>query len=181
MSDYRRWRVRGGTYFFTVVTYRRRHFLTNDDSRSVLRKAIQEVQTKWPFRSIAMVLLPDHLHAIWELPRGDDDYSKRWQKIKEKFTRNLLKLGVAECSGTDSRRRQQERNYWQRRFWEHTVRDETDLKNAVDYVHFNPKKHGYVSRVADYPWSTFHRFVQLGDYDEKWGGDDPCPNFDMPE
>jgi len=181
MSDYRRRRVRGGTYFFTVVTHRRRPFLTAALSRNCLRTAIAEVRAKWPFRSIAMVLLPDHWHAVLELPRGDDRYSLRLQKIKESFTRSMLQAGVEFEKPDARRRRRQERTFWQPRFWEHVVRDEVDLKRCVDYVHWNPRKHRLVSRVVDWPWSTFQRYVRRGEYDANWGGTDPCPNWDMPE
>lgn len=182
MSDYRRRRIRGGIYFFTVVTYRRRPFLIDNLSRTCLRTAIAKVRAKWPFCSVATALMPDHFHAIWELPRGDDRYSLRMQKIKEIFTRLMLKAGATEAEKPNARRtRRQERAFWQPRFWEHTVEDEDDLKRCVDYIHWNPRKHRLVDRVADWPWSTFDRFVRLGEYTNDWGGTDPCPGFTMPE
>ena len=181
MPDYRRWYVPGGTYFFTVVTHGRRHILGDDLGRRCLHEAIAAVQRDWPFDLFAVVLLPNHLHAVWTLPRGDDRYSVRWKLIKEGFTRGYLKRGGAELTPNASRQRKGERGIWQRRFWEHTVRDEDDLKRCVDYIHWNPKKHGCVRYVRDWAWSSFHRFVELGEYDSTWGRADPCPGYDDPE
>ena len=177
MSRYLRYRVEGGTYFFTVVTYLRRRILVTSTGRQCLRRAFQAVRARWPFGVVAIVLLPDHFHAVFELPRGDADYSLRMQKIKEHFTRAYLSAGGREGPSTDSRRRKGERTVWQRRFWEHTVRDEEDLKGCVDYIHWNPVKHRLVGQVVEYPWSSFHRFVKLGEYDPAWGGENPCGEF----
>ena len=181
MADYRRNYVPGGTYFFTVVTAGRRPILTTDLGRECLREAIDEVKAKSSFTLFAIVLLPDHLHSVWMLPRDDADYSTRWRQIKEKFTRRYLERGGRETTVSTSRQKKGERGIWQRRFWEHTVRDEDDLKRCVDYVHWNPRKHNVAERVQDWPWSTFHRFVEQGEYDLDWGGTDPCPNYDTPE
>ena len=177
MTDFLRYRVQGGVYFLTVVTHQRRRILTVDVARELLRYAIQDVRERWPFRLVAIVLLPDHFHAIVELPGGDASYSLQVQKIKERFTRSYLAAGGREGDPSASRQRKQERAVWQRRFWEHTVRDEDDLKRCVDYVHWNPVKHGIVRQVVDYPWSSFHRFVKLGEYESNWGGKDPSPGF----
>ena len=181
MRRYLRWRVAGGTYFFTVVTHGRRPILTDPLGRACMRAAFRRVRTRWPFEIVAIVLLPEHLHAVWQLPPGDDNYSLRWQKIKEHFTRRFIAAGGREGRRGASRTRKRERAIWQRRFWEHTCRDEDDLKRAVDYVHWNPLKHGIVTDVAQYPWSSFHRYVRLGEYDGSWGRCDPCPEFRMPE
>ena len=181
MSDYRRWYVPGGTFFFTVVTYQRRRFLTTDLARQCLREAIDHVRQTRPFTVVAIVLLPEHLHAVWSLPPGDSNYSVRWQKIKERFTRAYLAAGGRDSTTTLSQQRHQQRGLWQKRFWEHTCQDEEAIKECVDYLHYNPVKHRLVARVNDYPWSTFHRFVRLGEYDLSWGGEDPCPRFIMPE
>jgi putative transposase len=165
MSVYRRLFIRGGTYFFTVVTYGRRPILADPLGRSCLRAAIRRVRAKRPFEVIAFVLMPDHLHALWTLPLGDSDYAVRWSQIKESFTRLFLASGGMEGSRNATRVRRRERSVWQRRYWEHTCRDEDDLKRCIDYIHWNPVKHGLVERVQDYPWSTFHRFARLGDYD----------------
>jgi len=181
MPNYRRNFVPGGTYFFTVVTHQRRRILTTDLGRRCLREAIQLEQAKAPFDLFAIVLLPDHLHAIWTLPPGDANYPLRWQRIKGEFTRAYLLTGGAEGVPSPSRRKRRERAVWHRRYWEHTCRDEDDLKRFLDYLHWNPVKHGLVARVRDYPWSTFQRFVERGEYELCWGECDPCPGLEEPE
>jgi putative transposase len=177
MPEYRRWYVPGGTFFFTVVTQDRQRILTTDLSRQYLREAWQEELRRAPFEQVATVLLPDHLHTIWTLPPGDADYSTRWGKIKEAFTRTYLAGGGKEGRTTQNRRNHRERAVWQPRFWEHTIRDEDDLKRCLDYIHWNPVKHGLVQSVRDYPWSTFERWVQRGEYDPDWGGGFLCPTI----
>jgi putative transposase len=169
MSAYRRLFIPGGTYFFTVVTAMRRPILTAEPARSILRRSIEETRRRFPFEIIAMVLLPDHLHAIWSLPLDDCKYAQRWGRIKANFTREYLHVGGIEAITGKSRREKRERGIWQRRYWEHFCRDESDLQRCIDYVHWNPVKHGYVQRVKDYPWSTFFRFVSNGEYDEDRG------------
>ena len=168
MSKYRRSRE-GGVYFFTLVTHRRARILTTDLARRCLREAIAAVRTELPFEITAFVLLPDHLHAVWTLPHGDADYSTRWQRIKSEFTKAWLEGGGAVQRVSASRKMKGERGVWQRRFFEHTCRDEADLKRCVDYVHVNPLKHGLVERVRDWPWSSFHRYVREGEYTLDWG------------
>jgi len=169
MSEYRRWRVEGGSYFFTIVTADRRPILTSELGRSSLRHAFQTILDKKTFDLIAIVLLPDHLHCIWQLPNGDDDYSSRWADLKSQFTDTFLKGGGTEAPISESRRKKGERGIWQRRFWEHTIRDDDDFKRCLDYGHWNPVKHGYVQQVKDWPWSSFHRWVRLGEYELDWG------------
>jgi putative transposase len=169
MPNYRRWYVPGGTYFFTLVTHCRRSILTTDLARKCLGDAIRQVRAKTPFETVAVVLLPDHLHTVWTLPPGDSDFSGRWGRIKEAFTRAYLKGGGSEASRDASRARKRERGVWQHRFWEHAVRDENDLSRCVDYIHWNPVKHGLAARAADYPWSSFHKFMESGEYTEDWG------------
>jgi putative transposase len=181
MPDYRRWYVPGGTFFFTVVTLSRRPILVSDVARCCLREAIAEVQLKWSFDLVAIVLLPDHLHTVWTLPPGDTRYPIRWKRIKEEFTRRYMKAGGAEIAPSLSRSRHSERGIWQRRYWEHSVRDEEDLERCVDYVHWNPRKHGYAANARDWLWSSFHRFVSLGQYTLDWGAEDPTPGYDDPE
>jgi len=181
MSDYRRNYIPGGTFFFTVVTQERRPILSSDTAHKCLREALREEQSRRAFKIIAIVLLPDHLHTIWTLPGNDANFSVRWSRIKERFTRSYLASGGVEALQTQSRQRHRERGVWQRRFWEHTCRDEDDLKRCLDYLHWNPVKHGLVGRVQDYPWSSFHRFVQMGEYDLNWGSENPCPQYDEPE
>lgn len=181
MPEYRRWYVPGGTFFFTAVTLHRRRILHTDMARRCLHDALDEVRTVWPFELVAIVLLPDHLHTVWTLPPGDIRYPIRWKRLKEEFTRRYLAAGGAETQPNFSRLRHNERGIWQRRYWEHTVRDEDDLKRCVDYVHWNPKKHGHVSSVGDWRWSSFHRFASLGEYTLDWGAEDPTPAYDDPE
>lgn len=171
MSEYRRWRE-GSIYFFTVVTYQRRPILTTDLGRECLRTAFREIQRTFPFEIVAIVLLPDHLHTIWELPRGDYDYSTRWRRIKGQFSRDWIARGGQTEEPTRSRKVRQEQSIWQRRFFEHMCRDETDLKRCLDYVHVNPVKHKLAPRVRDWPWSSFHRYVRLGEYELEWGSSD---------
>ena len=161
----------GQVFFFTVVTHERRLILTTDRGRAALRCAIQAVRAEHPLRIVAMVLLPDHLHAVCELPADDLDYSTRWRLIKSRFTSLWTESGGGEGLVGQSRRRKAERGIWQRRFYEHTCRDENDRKRCVDYVHVNPLKHRLVSRVIDWPYSSFHRDVRLGEYPSDWGGD----------
>jgi putative transposase len=169
VPNFRCYYVPGGTYFFTVVTHERRPILTTKLGRKCLRHAIEDELTRATFALVAIVLLPDHLHAVWTLPAGDSSYSLRWARIKEQFTREFLKAGGSEGRTTANRVKHRERAVWQHRFWEHTVRDADDLKRCVDYLHYNPVKHGLVSRVAEYPWSTFHKYVRLGEYEPGWG------------
>ena len=171
MSDYRRSRE-GRLFFFTVVTHHRRPILTSDSARTCLRRAISEVREDRPFHVTAAVLLPDHLHAIWELPRDDIDYSTRWRRIKGLFTRYWLDAGGSQAVISRSRAHRQERGVWQRRFFEHTIRDERDFRRCFDYLHVNPVKHRLVERVQDWPWSSFHKYVRSGHYPADWGGGD---------
>ena len=181
MPDYRRNYVPGGTYFFTCVTHRRAPFLTTALGRRCLREGIEKVQHDHPFEIVAIVLLPDHWHTVWALPRGDARYPLRWMRIKEEFTERWLNGGGGELPQSASRQRHRQRGVWHKRYWEYTVRDEDDLQRCVDYAHWNPRKHLLVPRVRDWEWSSFHRFVQLGEYDLDWGGADPTPDWDDPE
>jgi putative transposase len=181
MPNYRRNYVPGGTYFFTVVTHQRRPLFERSQTRGTLREAIQEIHKKRPFTTVALVLLPDHLHAIWTLPEGDTDYSTRWRQIKEAFTRSFPGVSGQEGDLSASRIRKSEGAVWQRRFWEHTCKDQDDLNRCIDYIHWNPVKHGLVPRVRDYPWSTFHRYVKESAYSPDWGSENPCPGYDAPE
>ncbi|MBA2117787.1 REP-associated tyrosine transposase [Bremerella alba] len=168
MSNYRRVAI-GRTVFFTVNTENRRPLLTTLLGRQSLRVAIEKTRVELPFSVIAFVLLPDHLHTIWELPKGSEDFSKRWQKIKATFSKHWKQKGGKIFPVNQSRESRGETGIWQRRFYEHTCRDEDDLKRCVDYIHINPVKHQLVTQAAQWPWSSFHRFVRLGEYDLKWG------------
>ena len=169
MPNYRRFTVPGATLFFTVVTDQRRRFLVDPPARSCLRQAFQVVQQRYPFDIPAIVLLPDHLHALWTLPHGDAEYSIRWRRIEEEFTERYLALGGVEGPRSDSRQRRGERAVWQRRFWEHTIEDEFDFERHVDYIHYNPVKHCLVARPRDWQFSSFLRWVRQGHYPPDWG------------
>ena len=169
MPQYRRAWIEGGTYFFTVVTYNRRPILTTDDARPLLHSAWMDVRTRFPFSTLAVCLLPDHLHCLWSLPEGDANYPVRWKEIKRLFTKSYLsQIGPGEPRNA-SRLKRNEAAVWQRRFWEHTIRDQEDLLRHTDYIHYNPVKHGLVKRAADWPWSSFHRYVREGYYEVEWG------------
>ncbi len=173
MSDFRRWFLPGATYFITVVSYDRRPILTSDPARKILREAIARTRKTYPFHVFATVLLPDHWHLVLQMPSGQTDYSVRVKSIENRFTRTWLANELGEAKVTGSQAANHERGIWQPRFWEHSVRDELDLERCVDYVHWNPRKHGLVERVRDWPWSSFHRFVTEGQYDACWGGTMP--------
>ena len=179
MSRYRRSNVAGATYFFTVVTHRRQPILTDDVLRRALHDAILRVKERYPFAIDAWVLLPDHLHAIWTLPPGDADFGLRWGWIKRLVTRAVAAEYERAEWRNATRVARRESTIWQRRFWEHQIRNDADYAAHMDYVHFNPVKHGVVSSVADWPHSTFHRLVRLGDYSPDWaGGGASLPDYE---
>jgi putative transposase len=163
MVHYRRARVPGGTFFFTVAL-RNRRAETLTKYIHLLTAVLRDARARRPFQVDACVVLPDHLHTIWTLPLNDTDYSGRWRWIKAAFVRGLCADGAAVSSNAKG-----ECDVWQRRFWEHQIRDENDLARHVDYVHFNPVKHGLVQRVVDWPWSSFHRHVRSGVLPVEWG------------
>ena len=181
MPTYVRWRERGATYFFTVVTYRRQRILTNTTARELLRKAMAAVRRQLPFEMPVSVLLPDHLHCIWTLPADDDDFPERWRRIKERFTRSWLAQGGRDLKVSAESRRQGRRGIWQPRYWEHRIRDDDDYMMHRDYIHLNPVKHGYVENSGDWLWSSFHRHVQKGWLDPNWPGTSPVDLPDIQE
>ncbi len=168
MPNYRRANAKGGTYFFTVVTYRRQGFLCDENVRHALRNGIQNTRAIHPFEINGWVLLPDHLHCIWTLPPDDADFGVRWAMIKRFVTKQCGSSLRREDWMNDSKRKRKESTLWQRRFWEHQIRDEQDYEAHMNYLHFNPVKHGYVKSVKDWPYSTFHRYVRAGVYSEDW-------------
>lgn len=165
MPNYRRERIAGATCFFTVTLADRRSSLLVDEI-ALLRQVYVKASKSMPFKTVAICVLSDHLHAIWELPEDDRDYSQRWALIKSLFSRALS----AAASVSTSKVRKREKGIWQRRFWEHRIRDEDDLARHVDYIHFNPVKHGLVAQVGDWPYSSFHRYVARGLLLVDWGG-----------
>jgi putative transposase len=178
MSRYRR-AVTGSTYFFTVVSHRRRPILCQESIRSALRDAIEMVRDARPFSIDGWVLLPDHMHCIWTLPQDDSDYSIRWSEIK-RFVSTVVRDDFRDPKMLSrSRRMRRESTVWQRRFWEHMIRDEADFERHVDYVHFNPVRHGYAQRAIDWPFSTFGRYVRDGIYPPDWGGSPDLSGMDF--
>jgi putative transposase len=163
MTAYRRNRVAGGTYFFTVNLADRRQSLLTDNIE-LLRQAFRSTRHRHPFAIDAIVVLPDHLHTVWTLPEEDGDFPMRWRLIKAAFSHGLDHTLPISASLS----RKHERGIWQRRYWEHTIRDEGDFARHIDYIHFNPVKHRYVERVQDWPFSSFQRMVQLGFYPSGW-------------
>ena len=166
MSRYRRASVAGSSYFFTVVAYRRQPILCDEMIRSALRGAIEEVRVARPFVIDAWVLMPDHLHCVWTLPEDDADFPTRWMMIKRTVSLACKEKYRRADWMTASKLKHRESTIWQRRFWEHQIRDE----EHVDYIHYNPVKHGHVQQVADWPYSTFYRYVRDAVYARAWAG-----------
>jgi len=164
MRTYIRARSKGGLYFFTINLAERHQnnlLITHID---LLRAAFKKTKQNHPFDIEACVILPEHLHCIWRLPEGDDDFPTRWRLIKSHFSSNIER----DERISNSRKRKQERGIWQRRYWEHVIRDDTDYQRHVDYIHYNPVKHGYVRQVKDWPYSSFHLWFKRNLYPENW-------------
>ncbi len=176
MTDYRRNFITGGSFFFTV-NLAERHLRLLTDHVDNLRTAFRETRRRHPFTIDAMVVLPDHLHTVWTLPNGDADFATRWRLIKAAFSR---RLSTGERI-SKSRAAKGERGIWQRRYWEHTIRDAHDFARHIDYIHINPVKHRLVTRVGDWPYSSFHRMVKLGIYPADWAGDASSDTGDFGE
>ncbi|MES2130137.1 MAG: transposase [Pseudomonadota bacterium] len=164
MSCYRR-AHQGNCYFFTVVTYQRRMILCDDPIRLALHRAINTVRANRPFSIDAWVLLPDHLHCIWTLPVDDQDYSIRWSRIKGLVVRDCPQYAV---QSPQTRKRRRDSTIWQRRFWEHQIRNDRDFAAHMDYIHYNPVHHGQVTEAVDWPFSTLQRLVASGHYPPAW-------------
>jgi REP-associated tyrosine transposase len=166
--QYRRAFLPGGAFFFTVVTAERKPLFAEHKNVAILRAAFRTVRLQRPFILNAVVVLPDHLHCIWTLPPGDADFATRWRLIKTWFTKHC---DPAPCAAAENARTSKgERFLWQHRYWEHVLRDETDYRRHVEYIHFNPVKHGYVKAPIDWPYSSFRRYVKTGTYPPDWGG-----------
>ncbi len=168
MANYHRVKIEGATYFFTVNLLERQGNSLLVQEIETLRDVVRRVKAKYPFHIDGWVVLPEHLHAIWTLPADDCDYSLRWRLIKHGFSRALPKIehrsAIREAAG--------ERGIWQRHFWEHCIRDEADYQHHLEYIHINPLKHGLVSNVKDWPYSSFHRYVADGIYPINWCGEE---------
>jgi putative transposase len=168
MPEFRRFFIPGGMFFFTLVTAGRAHLFLSEEACALLGDCLRATKRDRPFRVVAIVLLPDHLHMIWSLPRGDADFSTRIAAVKARFTREWLAQGGCESQVPGGQSQQRRRGIWQARFMEHAIRDEDDLIHHVDYIHYNPVKHGWVRCPVDWPYSSFHRYVRSGDYPADW-------------
>jgi putative transposase len=168
MREYIRMYAPGGTFFFTLVTYHRRPILTAASNLDHLRAAFADTKKRHPFTIHAAVILPDHLHILIELPAGDADFSTRIGLVKARFSRLAAPAGSEAARPSPSRVRRRERTVWQRRFWEHTIRDDADFEAHLDYIHYNPVKHGWASCSHAWPHSSLHRWVHAGRYPADW-------------
>ncbi len=169
MPNYRRNKIPGATYFFTVVTYNRKPIFTNQESKHLFWKTYLQVQKRYPFTSQVLCLLPDHFHCIWSLPEKDANYSLRIRELKRIFTFQYqrffpIKLGKQ----SNSRKNKKEGVVWQRRFWEHTIQNIDEYNWYMDYIHWNPVKHGYADSPFDWDVTSFHRYVKSGIYSQNW-------------
>jgi len=167
MPEYHRASVSGGTFFFTVVTYRRYPFFAKETAITLLQKCFQTIASEYSYTMDAIVILPDHLHCIWTLPEDDSDFATRWKLIKTTFTKNYSGRKAENVS--ESMRNKGERGIWQRRFWEHMIRDQEDFNRHCDYIHYNPVKHGLVNMPIEWKHSSFRDFVEKWYYPENWG------------
>lgn len=168
MRRYTRADAPGATYFFTVTLQDRgARYLV--DHVAELRECIRVVKQRHPFEIEAMVVLPEHLHALWRMPAEDADFAMRWRLVKQSFTQRLAERGLLEPTAAETRGRKRERSLWQRRFWEHQIQGDDDFARHVDYIHFNPVKHGWVLRARDWPYSSLHRYVRAGVLPADWG------------
>ena len=168
MPDYRRNRVKGGCYFFTFNLLQRHQNRLLVEQIELFRNVVKQVKQKHPFHIDDWVILPEHTHCILALPLGDDDYSKRIRLIKTLFSKQIPKTERL----SDVRKKKGERGIWQRRYWEHTIQDDQDYIRHMDYLHYNPVKHGHVEKVIGWPYSTFHHHVANGLYSESWGANE---------
>ncbi|WFU29669.1 transposase [Bradyrhizobium brasilense] len=175
MVQYRRNFIPGGTFFFTVTLEDRTSSLLVEQV-GLLRDAFRASRAKKPFTLDAIVILPDHLHTVMTLPPGDSDFPDRWRQIKSHFTRAVVAAGVPL-----SVNHRGEYPLWQRRFWEHTIRNERDLERCVDYVHYNPTKHRLVSSPVDWQHTSLHRYVRDRILPADWGGGGAMDNDDFGE
>jgi putative transposase len=171
MPEYRRIRTKGATYFFTVVTHERQPILCLPESLKAMQTVFADVARRFPFGMDAWVVLPDHIHVIWTLPEADSNYSTRWAMIKKDITKHLRSSVYTDAASTESRAHHRDGSVWQRRFWEHQIRDEPDYRSHLDYIHFNPVRHGLAAGPREWKCSSFRKWVALGGYEEDWGSD----------
>jgi len=169
MPEYRRIKQEGGTYFFTLVTFQRQKLFLVPDVMRLLLDTVEHVREMHPFEIIAYCVLPDHVHFLWQMPEDDTNYSMRIGVIKRRFSIQFISKYGDRLQKSDSQTRRREVTIWQRRFWEHLIRDEKDLNQHIDYIHYNPVKHGLVSKVRDWEISSFHNYVKEDIYSLDWG------------
>jgi putative transposase len=175
MRTYTRLCIPGGCYFFTVNLAKRHGNNLLVREIDALRDSFRQTRKTHPFDLEAIVVLPEHLHCIWRLPDGDADFSTRWRLIKARFSAMIPR----DERISESRERKGERGIWQRRFWEHLIRDDEDYNRHVDYIHYNPVKHGHCLRPIDWPHSSFKRWVERGNYDAHWGANESLKTLDF--
>lgn len=168
MPKYQRFYQVGGTFFLTLVTYKRQRCFANAENIIKLREAVYTVKQEMPFDIMGAVILPEHIHFLWKLPPDDTAYSKRVGRLKVLFTQSLSSRNRGIARTSQSRQKHRESNVWQRRFWEHTVRDEQDFEGCLNYIHYNPVKHGLVSCPHFWSFSSFHSWVKQGSYRPDW-------------
>ena len=169
MPNYRRIKIKGGTYFFTLVTYHRKRLFLHKKANELFLEALDHVRKFHPFSLQAYCILPDHIHMLWEMPNNDANYSIRIGEIKKRFSKHYIaEFGNPNIKNKTQRNRG-ESGIWQRRFWEHYIRDEDELNRYVDYIHYNPVQHGLTNQVSDWAASSFFDFVEQGYYDDHWG------------
>ena len=169
MPQYIRSYTKGATYFFTLVAYERRPIFCKNDFLEAFRASIKTVQQQYPFEIVAWVQLPDHLHCIWQMTDDDTNYSQCWSRIKRLTTKACPQYHLSMQDLNSSKVKRNEKGIWQRRFNEHQINNEEDFINHMDYLHYNPVKHGLVESVADWQYSSFHRYVKNGIYAVDWG------------
>ena len=177
MARYRR-ALDGTTYFFTLVTYRRRPILCDEPVRAALRAAFERVRIRLPFHIDAIVLMPDHLHCIWTLPDGDVNFAARWSQIKHHVAFTCWQT-YGNFTVTAAQQRRREAPIRQRKYWEHRIRDERDMEKHIDYIHYNPVKHGLAASAATWEYSSFKRYVENRIYPADWGGTDEARDMEL--
>ena len=171
MPRYIRSYTKGATYFFTLVAYDRRPIFCEKDFLKAFKESIKQVQQQYPFEIIAWVQLPDHLHCIWKMPLDDTNYSQCWSRIKRLTTQACPQYHLPIQKLKQSEIKRNEKGIWQRRFYEHQINSEEDFINHMDYIHYNPVKHGFATKAVDWQYSSFHRYIENGIYPVDWGTD----------
>ncbi|MDD3149488.1 MAG: transposase, partial [Candidatus Gastranaerophilales bacterium] len=168
MSNYRRAYEKNSYVFITITTFKRNPILIKNIK--ILRNSIRKTKEKFEFEIFGIVVLPDHIHTILR-PKIIRNYPDIIKSIKTDFSKNIDKKEITNVEKyvTESKKKKGEKGVWQRRYWEHTIKDENDLYLHLDYIHFNPVKHNYVTKVNDWLYSSFHKFVKEKLYDENWG------------